>query len=88
MEQREGVNNITLKMEQQGLKMVTDKEQFAVALKTWRIRQGLTQQQLADKWGVSRYSILRAEGAKEIGWIAIYRMFNQMAAEMREEIKQ
>lgn len=76
---------ITIEMKRDGLEMVTDREQFAMALKTWRIRQGLTQAQLGKRWGISRYTIMDAERARPLTWRSVYRMFNQLAEELRKE---
>lgn len=58
-----------------GARMEADVEKFALALKTWRIRQGLTQRQAAAQMGVSRDSILRAENQRSISWETAYRIF-------------
>lgn len=81
------MEKITLTMQQSGLGMETDREQFAVTLKTWRIRQGLTQQQLAERWGISRYTVINVERAKDVSWVTTYKMFNRLAEELREEGK-
>lgn len=79
------MEKIEVKMEQKGLEMDIDKQAFALALKTWRLRQGLTQQQVADKWQVSRFTILRAEGAKNLTWMMAYRLFARLAEELKNE---
>ena len=65
--------------------METDKEQFAMALKTWRLRQRLTQKQLGERWGCSRYTILRAESANNLSWETAYKMFARLSDELRKE---
>ena len=72
-------------MERVGLTMDIDKEAFAVALKTWRLRNGLTQAQAGEKWGLSRYTIMRAESGKNITWETAYRMFARLSEELRKE---
>lgn len=72
-------------MTPKGLDMEVDKEQFALALKTWRLRQGLTQKQVGEQWGCSRYTILRAEKAKNLTWEMAYRLFAKLANELRKE---
>ena len=79
------MEKIEVKMEQKGLEMDIDKQAFALALKTWRLRQGLTQKQVADKWQVSRFTILRAEGAKNLTWMMAYRLFARLAEELKKE---
>lgn len=72
-------------MERVGLTMDIDKEAFAVALKTWRLRNGLTQSEAGKKWGLSRYTIMRAESGKNITWETAYRMFARLSEELRKE---
>ena len=75
-------------MERVGLTMDIDKEAFAVALKTWRLRHGLTQAQAGEKWGLSRYTIMRAESGKNITWETAYRMFARLSEELRKEVQE
>ena len=79
------MRTIEVKMERVGLPMDIDKEAFAVALKTWRLRNGLTQAQAGEKWGLSRYTIMRAESGKNITWETAYRMFARLSEELRKE---
>lgn len=68
-----------------GLEMEIDRQQFALALKTWRLRAGFTQRELAERWNTSRYTILRAERAHSIGWMSAYRLFAKLAKELEAE---
>ena len=79
------MKKIEVKMERVGLTMDIDKEAFAVALKTWRLRNGLTQAQAGERWGLSRYTIMRAESGKNITWETAYRMFARLSEELRKE---
>lgn len=79
------MKKIEVKMEPRGLGMEVDKEAFAMALKTWRLRQGLTQAQVGERWGCSRFTVLRAEGAKNITWEMAYRLFAKLSEELRKE---
>ncbi len=79
------MEQIKVELKQKGLEMDIDKQDFALALKTWRLRQGLTQKQVGDMWGVSRYTILRAETAKNITWEFAYRLFAKLAQELKKE---
>lgn len=81
----EDMEVIEAKMERQGLTMETDREEFAMALKTWRLRTGKSQDEVAKDWGCSRYTILRAERAKTISWMMAYRLFAHLAKELRKE---
>ena len=66
-----------------GLEMEIDRQQFALALKTWRLRAGYTQRELAERWNTSRYTI--AERAHSIGWMSAYRLFAKLAKELEAE---
>lgn len=79
------MEKIKVTFKQRGLSLETDKEQFAMALKTWRLRQGLTQKQLGERWGCSRYTILRAESANNLSWETAYKMFARLSDELRKE---
>ncbi len=79
------MEKIEVKMEQRGLEMDVNKEQFALALKTWRLRHGLTQSQVGEMWGCSRYTIMRAESAKNITWEMAYKMFAKLVVELAKE---
>lgn len=76
---------IVAKMERKGLTMETDREQFAMALKTYRLRNGKTQRQLAEEWDISRYTILRAEKAHPISWMMAYRLFSKLSLALENE---
>lgn len=67
--------------------MEADKNEFALALKTWRLRSGLTQSQVAEKWGCSRFTIMRAENARTVTWEMAYRLFAKLSNELKEEQK-
>lgn len=79
------MKTIKVEMKPVGLEMEIDKQQFALALKTWRLRQGLSQQAVGDIFGCSRYTIMRAEGAKNITWEQAYRLFAKLSKELEKE---
>ena len=79
------MKQIKVEMKQAGLTMEVDKNEFALALKTWRLRQGLTQEEVGMKWGCSRYTVMRAENAKQVTWEMAYRLFAKLSAELRKE---
>lgn len=81
------MKTIKCEMNREGLSMETDQEQFAMALKTWRLRKGYTQKHLAHLWGVSRFTIMRAEGAQQMTWEMIYRLFARLSHELEVEQK-
>lgn len=68
-----------------GLTMDVDRQAFALALKTYRYRNNLTQRALAERWDCSRWTILRAESGKAISWQVAYRMFARLAEDLRKE---
>lgn len=72
-------------MKPNGLEMDINKQEFALALKTWRLRQGLTQKQVGEMWNCSRWTIMRAEAGKNITWEMAYRMFAKLSHELRKE---
>lgn len=76
---------ITVNMKVDGLKMDADRNEVALALKTWRLRSGLTQKELAQRWGISRYTIMEAEAARNISWEMAYRIFAKLSDELRKE---
>lgn len=79
------MTEIKVEMKPKGLEMEVDKNEFALALKTWRLRSGLTQKLVADKWGCSRFTIMRAENAKNVTWEMAYRLFARLSDELRKE---
>lgn len=82
------MKQIKVEMKRQGLDMEINRQDFAMALKTWRLRQGLTQRQVAERWGTNRFLIIRAEGAQSISWESAYRLFARLAKELEEEGRQ
>ena len=79
------MKKIQVEFKPDGITMDTDREQFALALKTWRLRAGLTQNQVADRWGTSRYTIIKCENAKPVSWPQAYKIFAQLAKELKNE---
>lgn len=79
------MEQIKVEMKPNGLEMDVDKNEFALALKTWRLRQGLTQKQAGERFGVSRFTIIRAENARNVTWETAYRLFAKLAIELRKE---
>lgn len=68
-----------------GLEMEMNKEEFALALKTWRLRMGLTQAQVGKRWGCTRYTIFRAEKAKYVTWEMAYKLYGRLSWELSNE---
>lgn len=80
------MKQIKVTMKAKGLTMECDRQEFALALKTWRLRAALTQSAVACRWGVSRFTIMRAEAGKSITWEMAYRLFNQLSHELENEV--
>ena len=72
-------------MEPKGLAMDVNRQEFALALKTWRLRNGLTQRQAGERFGCSRYTIIRAESGRNVTWETAYRLFAKLAHELKKE---
>lgn len=79
------MEQITTTMRPKGLELEVNKEEFALALKTWRLRNNMTQGDVGKRWGCSRYTILRAEKAKKMTWEMAYRLFAKLSQELRRE---
>lgn len=80
------MKKIEVKMERKGLDIDIDKEAFAMALKTWRLRNNLTQRQAGERMDCSRYTIIRAESARNITWEQAYKLFARLSEELRKEV--
>lgn len=76
---------IRLTMEAVGPTYQANMEEMALAVRTYRIRQGLTQDALAKQWGLSRYTIMRVENAKKVHWQTAYKIFASLSDGLREE---
>lgn len=77
---------IEAKMEVKDLHMEVDKKEFALALKTWRLRQGYSQTKVAELFGLSRWTILKIEQAKPIAWETAYRAFAKLSHYLTKEV--
>ena len=65
--------------------MEADVEELAVSLKTYRLRQNKSQNDLANEWNCSRYTLMRMEAGKKVSWEMMYRVFNQLTAALQKE---
>lgn len=79
------MEQIKVEMKREGLSMECDRQEFALALKTWRLRQSLTQKQVGEMFGLSRWTIMDIERGKNINWKTAYRAFAKLAEELRKE---
>lgn len=80
------MKQIVAEMKPQGVTMDVDRQQFALALKTWRLRANLTQREVGEMWNTSRYTIMKAEKAKSISWEQAYKLFARLSEELRKEV--
>lgn len=76
---------IVVNMRVSDLKMEAEKNEVALALKTWRLRKNLSQRALAQRWGMSRYTIMRVELGRNITWEMTYRIFAKLSTELTKE---
>lgn len=81
------MKQIKVEMKRQGLEMEINQQDFAMAMKTWRLRQGLTQEEVGKRWGCSRFTIIRAERAKNVTWEMAYKLFAKLAGELEKEAR-
>lgn len=75
-------------MKAKALRMECDRQEFALALKTWRLRSALTQRQVGEMFGVSRYTIMRAEAAGPLTWEMAYKLFARLSDQLLKEKQQ
>lgn len=61
------------------------RQEIGLEVAKFRIRNGLTQAQLAERWGMSRYSIIRAEKGKAVSWKFTYAIASRLTQELRKE---
>lgn len=62
------------------------RETLARELKMWRLRQGLTQTQVAKKFKTSKWSVLRAEhDANDVSEETAYKIYAALTRELRIE---
>lgn len=79
------METIKLELKPVGTKMEADQQQFALALKTWRLRNHYTQRKAGEIIGVSRWTIIRVEAAKDVSWESLYRIFAFLSKALQEE---
>lgn len=75
-----------MKTKREGLAVDVDRQSFALALKTWRLRNDLTQAEAGKRLGgVSRFTIIRAEKGKLLTWEMAYKLFARLSHELENE---
>lgn len=67
------------------LKMEIERNDFAIALKTWRLRTNLTQAEAGKIFGVSRWAVMKMEAAKPVSWETAYRTFVILQSKLEKE---
>lgn len=75
--------DIKINVIKKDLEVSINRQSFALALKTWRLENNLKQTELAKKWNVSRYTIIRAEKARPISWETAYKLFAYLSEELK-----
>lgn len=79
------MRHLKVSIKRVGIDLDIDRERLAVSLKTWRIRNNLTQAELSLRWNISRHSIIRAEKAKSLSWRTAYKLFAYLTEEIQKE---
>lgn len=79
------MEQINVTMKAAGLSIEVDRNEFALALKTWRLRNAKTQREVAKMFKCSRFTIMRAEAGRPITWEMAYRLFARLSEELRKE---
>lgn len=74
-----------IEAKQKGLELEINRENLAMELKKYRLRRGLTQQELAAIWNTNRWVIIRAEGAKSLSWEQAYKIFYLLNKSIQNE---
>lgn len=82
------MEKITPNMERKGIRMESDRDEVALALKTWRLRKGYTQKQVGQLFGISRWTIIKIERAQPVTWETAYRVFAKLSFELQKEGKE
>ena len=72
-------------MKRAGLTLTADRADVSIAIKTYRLRQDLTQEQLAEKWNISRYTIMRLEAARPVSWEMTYKVWARLSEDLANE---
>lgn len=79
------METIKVELKVDGLGVDVDRKEFGMALKTWRLRRGVSQEEAGKMLGVSRYTIIRVEKADDISWQTAYKVFARFAEQLRKE---
>lgn len=78
---------LTPALKRAGLTLTADRADVSIAIKTYRLRQDLTQEQLAEQWGISRYTIMRLEAARPVSWEMTYRVWAKLSDALTNETR-
>ena len=85
MEKDNNKSVLTPALKRAGLTLTADRADVSIAIKTYRLRQDLTQEQLADKWNISRYTIMRLEAARPVSWEMTYKVWARLSEDLANE---
>ena len=61
---------------------IVNKNELALIVKQYRTLKNMTQKELGDMCGVSRYTIMRVENAQDITWMSAYKVFAKIIGEV------
>lgn len=67
------------------LKDPAGRQALGEEMRMWRVRNGYNQREAGELMGVSRYTVIRIENGQKVGWVAAYKCFAVLAAQLREE---
>lgn len=81
------MDKIKVTMKRQGVKMTSNREDVALAVKTYRLRSGETQTGLGKRWGMSRWSIMKIEAGKPVSWELAYKAFARLSEDLEKETR-
>lgn len=79
------MEKINVTMKRQGVRMTSNREDVALAVKTYRLRSGETQACLGKRWGMSRWSVMKIEAGKPVSWELAYRAFARLSEDLEKE---
>ena len=85
MEKDNNKSVLTPALKRAGLTLTADRCDVAIAIKTYRLRRGITQEELADEWETSRYTIMRLEAARAVSWEMTYKIWNKLSDALYNE---
>lgn len=74
-----------VEVKRKGTRLEIDREQLAIELQMYRYRVQKTQQELAQEWNVSRYSIMRIEKGEHVSIGMLFSVYANLTEALRKE---